>query len=164
VITVKDEMPTSYELLDASGKKVDSGEISAKGARAAGDAVAQKICKIDGVLAVYESKAEPTTGSMTASVVKPAREDEAGDLAMMCKPLAADLMKSTDESQQRRIAAQMYEETLSSKKWRGWMHEWSEKIRKADSGARPALLKGQADELDAAAKTKDCWFVTMLRK
>ncbi len=167
VVQVKDDMPTGWELKDASGKKVDGGDISVKSARAAADMVSQKICRVGGVLAVYDEKA-PQSGSMSAVVVKPAKEDEAGDVATMCKPLSEEIMKiKPDESQQLRIAIQVYEESLTSKKWRGWVRDWAQKMRKADPTAAPGLRKSQGQELETAAKgagIKSCWFATSLAR
>lgn len=167
LVKVKDEMPVGYELRDGTGKKVDEGDINVKSARAAGEAVAQKICRIDGVLAVYEEKAG-AGGTMTVSVVKPAREDEAGDVAAMCKPLSDDIMKiKPDPSQQVRIALDVYTESLTSKKWRAWLHDGAEKVRKASEGERVAARRSLGADLEAAAKTaglKDCWFASSLKK
>jgi hypothetical protein len=161
VIQMKEDMPTGFELADVAGKKVDSGPISEKSARKAIDVLMEKACKVGGVLVVYDATAD---GPMTASIVKPAHEDEAADLAALCKmpsSVAADL----DDAQKRRVAQEAYEGSLSSRKWRGWLFDMTNKARKEEGdAARGAIRKVKADELDGAAKTKDCWFATTLRK
>jgi hypothetical protein len=70
-----------------------------------------------------------------------------------------------DDSQKRRVAVELYEESLTSKRWRGWLFDMSTKMRKADDASRAALFKAKADELDAAhGKNKECWFASALRK
>jgi hypothetical protein len=164
VITVKDSMPTSYELRDASGAKVDAGDVTKKGARAAGDFVAQKSCAIGGVLAVYGAK-PAADGEMVVAVVKPAREDEGADLAALCKEPPAPA--GTDDDQRRRIAVEFYERHLTTTRWRDWLFELSAKLRKSDDAGRTAIRASHAEALTAAAKkasVEDCWFASSLRK
>jgi hypothetical protein len=164
VVVVKDEMPIGYELHDTAGKKVDSGDVDIKTARAAGDYVAGKICKIGGVLAIYDAKAGEG-GQMVTTVVKPAREDEPGDLATLCKEPAG--MASLDDAQKRRAAFDAYEALLTSSKWRSWLFDVYAKLHKAHDDARPAVMAEGGDSLAkaaAAANIKDCWFAASLRK
>jgi hypothetical protein len=164
VITVKDSMPTSYELRDASGAKVDAGEVTLKGARAAGDFVAQKSCAIGGVLAVYGAKPS-ADGPMVVTVVKPAREDEGADLAALCKEPPAPA--GVDDAQRRAIAGEFYERHLTTPKWRDWLFDMNAKVRKSDPAGWPAVRAEHADALSAAAKKAsidDCWFASFVRK
>jgi hypothetical protein len=164
VLTIKDKMPVAYAVLDASGKKVDSGDIDPKlGARKAVDATVEKTCKVGGVLVVYDSNPGPETTSMTGAIIKPAKEDEAADLAALCK-MPSIITADFDDAQKLVVAAQAYEESLTSSKWRSWLRDMSTKLRKADDAARPGIKSSKADELEAASKSKDCWFAVSLKK
>ncbi len=165
IITLKDERPSAFELRDGSGKKVDSGEVTVKSPRAAGAHVAQKICLIGGVLAIYDAK-PAANGTLVATVVKPAREDEGGDVVDLCKEPAG--MTELDEAQKRRAALDVYEERLTSPRWRTWLFEMTSKVRKVDDpAARAAAMTGYVEVLaEAAARSniKDCWFANALLK
>jgi hypothetical protein len=167
VVTTKDEMPTAYELRDLTGAKVDAGAITAKSARAAGDMVAQKICKVHGVLAIFEGKAG-ADGQLVMSVVRPLREDAPGDVAALCKE-PPGLAASLDDGQKRRVAVDAYGQIITTSKWREWLFEMSAKLRKSDDAGRPAIMAANADVLEKAAKDAGvaagaCWFATMLKK
>lgn len=167
VITVKDGMPVGFELRDASGAKVDAGDVSLQSPRAAGDYVAQKVCRIGGVMAVYDG--QPVDGRpMVAIVVKPANEDPASDLADLCKEPIWKGGGGLDEAQKRRVAMATYEERLTSSRWRGWLFDMETKVRKTnDPAARAAAMSASADVLAQAAVSagiKDCWYAGALQK
>jgi hypothetical protein len=154
VITVDGDEPKTFEIHDETGKVV--GTNAAPKGREGREALRNAACRVGGFLVFLEKPAKGAT-SVKAIVLKPAKEDEAGDLAMMCKE--PELPAGLDESQKLRIAVEIFEERLTSTKWRGWLFDMNDETRRgADDAAHVATKKKRGAELQAAAGKGTCWF------
>lgn len=165
VVAVKDGQPTAFEAHDASGKVVASKAAPANG-EAARALLVSLTCQLGGLVATFEGD-PPKQGVATATlpVLKPRAPDERADLATMCKPPEGlpTGPDGPDELQEVRIAFDVYQESLTTPKWRGWLVDLLEASRKAtDDAARLKVRKAKSDELKAAAGAAKiggaCWF------
>lgn len=167
VVRVVDGRPTSLDVRDASGKSLGSQPVAADATGpAAREAIAAATCRAGAVLAISPAE-PPKSGDVQLALVKPAKEDEPGDLGMLCTQ-PAEITPDFDPSQRVVIAAAGYEERLTSARWRGWLFSIRASLRTASTDADRVTIrrKGGAD-LSAAAKsqgTASCWFATELSR
>jgi hypothetical protein len=168
VVKVVDGRPASVDVRDASGKSLGSQAVAADATGpAARQAIAAATCRAGGVLAITPGAEPPKNGDLQLSLVKPAKEDEPGDLGMLCtKPL--EVTSDFDPSQRVVIAAAIYEERLTSARWRGWLFSTRASLHEASTDAdRVTIRRKSAADLAAAAKsagTATCWFATELSR
>ena len=161
VVKIEGDKPTTIEIKDSSGK-VTSTEPAPKTPKEMREAMRLTTCKAGGYLAVVSGAPPKGATTMTFAVLNPVREDEAGDLASMCKE-PAEIPADFDPSPKLAVAAQLFEERLTSAKWRGWLLGLSEELRSADDAARVTIKKTHGAVLADAAKGS-CWFATQLTR
>ncbi len=158
--TIEGDRLVKLELKDASGKVVAT-ETPGADKVAGRKAIADAPCKLGGVLLVVPAKEQP--GLTTLKVYKPAKEDEAGDVALMCTN-PAEIPADFDDSQRARVAVALFEERLTSSRWRAWLADMSAELAAAsDEAGWIAIKRKRAPELKSAAKG-DCWFATQLAR
>lgn len=165
VVHVNAGSPASLELKDATGKVVATETLPAakKDAR---EPIRLAVCKTGGVLGVVQGgKPAPDATSVTLLTYKPAKEDEAGDVALLCT-MPGDIPPDFDESQRMRVAAMMFEERLSSPKWRIWLSDMGAKLRDASDTDAMAIKRKHGTELQGAAgpDRRACWFAAQLAR
>ncbi|HEY8091234.1 MAG TPA: hypothetical protein VIF09_25400 [Polyangiaceae bacterium] len=159
VVQVAAGKPVSLEVKDASGKTVQpSGPIDASSPRAAREAMRLAACTAGGLVFVVGAP-PPETGAFPIAVLKPVKEDEAGDLAMLCAE-PKDMPPGMDPSQKATIAAQMYGERLTSTRYRGWLRRLDKAVHADDAAGRAQSV----DELARSAGKSGCWFAEMVRR
>lgn len=165
VVALKDGQPTSFEAHDANGKVVASKAAPSEG-EAARAMLSALTCQVGGLVALFEGE-PPKHGvtTVTLPVLKPRAADEKLDLATMCKPPEGlpTGPNGPDEFQKVRIAFDVYQESLTTPKWRAWLVDLLDASRKAtDDTARLKVRKAKSDELKAAATSvgvaSPCWF------
>ena len=160
VITMVDGKPTTIEIRDTAGKSTPSPPIDASSPEASRENLLKAVCLAGGVLGVVAGK-PPKSGTMTIDTVRPAKEDPAGDLALLCsepKDMSADL----DPSQRVVVARQRYGEQLTSARYRGWIHHLSIAVRNENAADKASHLDTLTADAKAAGKTS-CWFADALR-
>lgn len=161
VVAIEGDKPKTIEIKDAAGK-VTSTEPAPATPKEMREATRLATCKAGGYLAVIVGAPPKGAASMTLAVLKPAREDEAGDVAVMCKE-PSEIPADFDPAQKLVVAAQLFEERLTSSKWRGWLLGMTGELRAADDAARVAIKKKHGAALADAAKGS-CWFATQLTR
>jgi hypothetical protein len=154
---VADGKPVSMQVQDSSGKTVSSGPVDSSSPQAAREAMRQGACAAGGLVFVVGGK-PPESGPFPLAVFRPAKEDEAGDLAQLCAE-PRDMPTGVDASQKATIAAQMYGERLTSTRYRAWLHHLDRAVHADDAAGRSKSL----DELAKDAKGA-CWFADALRR
>lgn len=158
--TIEADRLVKLELKDSAGKVVATESPGAD--KVAGrKAIADAPCKLGGVLLVVPAKEQP--GLTVLKVYKPAKEDEAGDVATMCT-MPSDIPADFDESQRVRVAVAIFEERLTSPRWRTWLADMTAELAAAsDDAGAIAIKRKRAPELKSAAKG-DCWFAAQLAR
>ena len=119
-------------------------------------------CKIDGVLLVLDG-APANDGVHSVTVLRPAREDERGDVALLCNKPA--IPSAPDDAALWRATLDAFAERLTSTRWRTWLFDLDASIFGRRGDDDEPLRK--ADELEAAAKSAGiaaCWTSTELRR
>ena len=163
-----DGQPTAIEARDVSGKAIASKPAPRSG-REAQALIAELTCKLGGLLAALDGPEPPKDGPATATlfVIKPALSDEKLDVAILCKE-PDDLPADADESQKTAIAFQMFQERLTTQRWRAWLKDLVAENRTTEGSARVTMRKRRADELhehaEGAGITGACWFEAALRR
>jgi hypothetical protein len=160
VIIMVDGKPTSVEIRDASGKSAPSPPIDAATPEASRENLRKAVCLAGGVLGVVAGK-PPRSGTMTIDTVRPAREDPAADLALLCSE-PRDLTADLDPSQKVTIARVKYGEQLTSARYRGWLHHLSVAVHDENAAEKASQLDTLSADAKAAGKTS-CWFPDTLR-
>jgi hypothetical protein len=115
-------------------------------------------CRLGGVLYVAPH-GKPGETPIEMKVYRAASPSESEDLKKLCS--MPEVPEGMPASHQRRIAVEIYGETLTSGTWRSW---WNELRQESDRPA-PDVRKKQGKVLAdaaAAANLKDCWFATNL--
>ncbi len=162
VVSVAAGKPTTLDVKDASGKVLGSETLPAA-KNDAREPIRLAVCKTGGVLGVVQGgKPAPDATSVTLLTYKPAKEDETADVAMLCV-MPGDIPPDFDESQRMRVAAMMFEERLTSPRWRTWLFDMSAELRDAGDAAAVAIKRKHGTELQGAAKGS-CWFATQLSR
>ncbi len=165
-ITLSADKPTGAILRDASRKPVMTDPMPSDGERAT-EWMLKSACAV-GAVFLYLPKEQQTIkdGPVVVSLLRPAKEDEAGDLAMLCHE-PAGVPADFDPTQKLMVAVVQYDESLTSSRWRGWLRGMDVEMKKASGPDARRAIKGKgADELDAAAKKQglgSCWLATALR-
>lgn len=162
VVHVNAGAPGTLEVKDAAGSVLATETLPAakKDAR---EPIRLAVCKTGGVLGVIQGgKPDPGATSVTLLTYKPAKEDEAGDVALLCT-MPGDIPADFDESQRMRVAAMIYEERLTSPKWRTWLTGMGAELRDAADTDAMAIKRKHGTELQGAAKGA-CWFATQLSR
>jgi hypothetical protein len=163
---IEDDHAKSFELRDARDNVIESKPAPKGDAKASLAMLEAWTCKLGGVLAALDGDLPTQTGTALFFVLKPAAEDEKADLVLFCKP-PEDLPDALEDAQQTRLAFDIYEERLTTKKWRLWLRDLGTKSGALEGAARVAMRAKKADELAAGAKKagiKSCWFEQRLRK
>jgi hypothetical protein len=161
VVTVAGGKPTSIEVHDASGKAVGSSPVDASSPEASRESLRKAVCKAGGLLGVVLGK-PPESGTTRIAVVRPAKEDEAGDITMLCTE-PSDIPADFDPSQKVAVARQMYEEKLTSTRFRSWLHGLDKAVKADDQAEKARRLDDLSAQAKAAGK-QACWFADTLRK
>jgi hypothetical protein len=160
VATVAGDRLVKLVLKDARGEVVAT-ETPQAGKAAGRKAIADAPCKVGGVLLVVPAKEQE--GDTTMRIYKPAKEDEPGDVAQMCT-MPSEIPESFDESQRARVAVAIFEERLTSPRWRAWLADMSAELEAtSDDSAMVAIKRKRGAELQAAGK-RDCWFASQLAR
>ncbi len=162
VVNVVAGKPSTLDVKDASGKVLSTEALPAakKDAR---EPIRRAVCKTGGVLGVLQGgKPARDAPTITLLTYKPAKEDEAGDVAMLCT-MPVDIPGDFDASQRLRVAAMMYEERLTSPRWRTWLTDMGAELRDASDAAEAAIKHKHGAELQGAANG-DCWFAKQLSR
>jgi hypothetical protein len=161
-VTIADDRPTRIAVADASGKSLGEQAVEAQKPEDARRALREAVCRAGGVVGVLEGK-PPKSGTATIAVVRPAKEDEAGDVAMLCKE-PAGMPADLDAGQKMRVAFETYDEQLTSAKWRGWLHDMSEEMEREGDAGRATVRKKYGATLESApGAPKPCWFASRLK-
>lgn len=167
-ITTADKKTSSAELRDASGHVVTRPSAPSD-AGAFKTWMAESVCAVGGYVLVLDGAAVQAAekgGKTTLEgvVVRPGKDDEAADLATLCAEPKLALPADAPPLKRFVAATEEYGETLTSKRWRGWLFTT---MGYGSFDVAPPPKAHQADELDAAAKQANlgtCWFATMLRE
>ncbi len=162
VVNVAAGKPSTLDVKDASGKVLGTETLPAakKDAR---EPIRLAVCKTGGVIGVVQGgKPAPDATSVTLLTYKPAKEDEAGDVALLCT-MPGDIPPDFDESQRMRVAAMIYEERLTSPRWRTWLTGMGAELRDAAEADATTIKRKHGTELQGAAKGA-CWFATQLSR
>lgn len=160
VVTMDGETPKHLEAKDASGKSTMNTDLTSDN-KASKDLMSKAICSA-GALAAVAPKGKPT-GAVTLALVKPTSSDPKEDVKQMCTP-PSDMPADLDAFQIMRVAIAGYDESFVSGKWRKWLRDMTSELGKApDDNAKIAIKAKHADELDAVAPSKPCWFADALR-
>jgi hypothetical protein len=160
VITFVDGKTTSVEIRDTSGKSVSSPPIDAGTPEASRENVRKAVCLAGGVLGVVAGK-PPKSGTIIIDTLRPAKEDAAADLALLCSE-PTDMLTDADPSQKVTIARHMYGERLTSARYRGWLHHLSVAVHDENATQRSSQIAILSADAKAAGKTS-CWFADSLR-
>jgi hypothetical protein len=125
--------------------------------RAALDVMLRGVCDLGGE--VYWLDGKPVEGKPVRMLVaRYTKHDEAGDVATICAPFRAlkDPRSGApiddsgyDDYQRARLRAAIASESMTSPKWRLWLHDYGHALFTSDTAACHAKL----DELRAAAPT-----------
>lgn len=159
----RDSGTLTVTLVDDHPTKIGDQAIQAQTAEDARRALRDAVCRAGGVLGVLEGK-PPKNGVATIAVVVPAKEDEAADVALLCKE-PKGMPRDLDDPQRLRIAFETYSEQLSSTKWRGWLFDMTDELAHADDAARRAIRKKYAATLKKApGASASCWFAAGLER
>jgi hypothetical protein len=169
VVATRDGEPTSIELRDGAERRVDT-KARPPNREEARDLLERAVCQLGGLLAVLDGPepAREGTGTTNLVVLKPAVPDAKNDVAMLCNE-PAGMPGAADPIQRVRMAFTLYEETLTTGRWRAWLRDLADEhsTRANDDAARRAARERAAAELDAAAAREGpspCWFAAGLRK
>jgi hypothetical protein len=160
IVTLADGKPTAIEIRDATGKAGPPVPLVTTSPEASRENLRTTICLAGGVLGVLPGK-PPKSGTVTLDVIRPSKEDVAGDLAILCsepKGLTSDL----DDSQKVVIARQIYGEQLTSVRYRGWLHHLG-LLRGASDADKARQFEILAADAKAAGKS-GCWFADVRRQ
>jgi hypothetical protein len=160
VATVAGNSLVKLVLKDSRGEVVATETLA--GDRAAGrKAIADAPCKVGGVLLVVPAKEQE--GETTMRIYKPEKADEPGDVAQMCT-MPSEIDESFDESQRARVAVAIFEQRLTSPRWRAWLADMSAELEAtSDESAMTAIKRKRGAELQAVGK-RDCWFAAQLAR
>jgi hypothetical protein len=173
-ISVNETDVTKVELKDGTGKAVPTENAPKDKSGDFKTFITTSTCKVGGIFAVIDEAknkgaAGAKSGTLAIDLYKPAKDDEPGDIASLCtRPAILEkLGKEIDPSQEPRVAAAFYEESLTSQKWRAWQLTMEREFSKVeDEKGLVAIKKAKADELERAAKASgktSCWFADALR-
>jgi hypothetical protein len=161
VVGVSGGKPTTIEVHDASGKVLGKHPADATSPEASRESLRQAVCEAGGFLGVLLGK-PPSSGTTKISVLRPAKEDEAADLTLMCNE-PKDMPADFDLSQRVVVARHMYEEVLTSKRYRSWLHGMDNAVKSDDQAEKARRIDDLSAQAKAAGK-QTCWFADNLRK
>jgi hypothetical protein len=161
VVSVAGGKPTSIEVRDASGKVLGTRQADTSSPEASRESLRKAVCEAGGILGVVLGK-PPESGTTRIAAVRPAKEDEAGDLERLCAE-PREIPPDFDLSQRVVVARAIYEETLTSRRYRSWLHGMDKAV-KADDRAEKARRVGELSAWAKAAGKQACWFPDTLQK
>jgi hypothetical protein len=162
LVTMQGGKPVTAELRNGTGQVLDTLKIGpGLDSRAI---LEQATCRLGGVL--YEVPAgKPVDGPVELKVLRAASPNEAEDLRRICSQ--PDMPEGFDPSQQARVAVEIFQETLTSPKWRTWLHQLKTEIRgAADDAAAAGIRHKYGADLASTANAggrQDCWFAARLQ-
>lgn len=173
-ISVTEKEVTKVELKDVAGKVVPTENTPKDKDADFKSFIVASTCKVGGVFAVIDEQknkgaAAAKSGTLVIDLYRPEKDDEPGDVALLCArpPILDKAPKDLDPSQEIRIAASFYEESLTSQKWRSWLMTMSRDLSKAEEEKVAVGIKtAKAEELERAGKAAgkgSCWFANGLR-
>jgi hypothetical protein len=160
VVAVQGQEPASVEVRDASGRSIETVKVTNK--KEMRSLAAKMTCRVGGVLYLAPA-GKPVDGMLEMKVLAAASQDPTRDLQSFCG--VPEMPQGFDPSQQRRVAVEIYEESLGTTRWREWLFTLSSKLQSAPEQEGAALRKKAGEELAAAAKQagiQECWFATSL--
>ena len=154
--------PISAELRDAAGRVLDTLKIDPGQDTHA--LFAQAACRLGGVL--FQAPADkPADGTVEWKVLRPAAPNESEDLRRICSQ--PDIPAGFEPSQELSVAVQIFEQSLTSAKWRAWIHRLKAELGGASEPAAATSTRQKfATDLAPAASAAgltDCWFAARLR-
>jgi hypothetical protein len=165
-LTSQGGKPVSLEARDASGAVVVPKRALPEATADAMKAMLGAICAAGAVVAVVPRPKPPPDGSADLALLRPGAPNEAADVTALCTE--PELGSDLDDSQKVRVAVQVYEETLTSPKWRGWLLDFHEEMMRLEDRDRAvALRRAKGAELTSMAAPNgatDCWFARMLAR
>src|SRR5688572_4106317 len=126
IVTIEDRSTKSFEIQDANGKVLESKPAPKGDPKKSLALVEEATCKLGGMLAALDSDLPNQEGTAVFLVLKPNAEDEKADVVMLCK-LPEAMPDGIDGVQEMRLAFDLYEERLTTKKWRAWLKDLGEK-------------------------------------
>jgi hypothetical protein len=168
VVALADGQPTSFEAQDASGTVLES-KPAPKNGKAARELIENLTCRLGGLIALLDGPEPSKEGAATASmiVLRPIAPDERADISVLCAA-PSGMPAGAGESQKLRIALALFDERLTSLRWRAWLRDLAVASADTEGAARIATRTSKADELRAAAdRTRvngACWLETLLRR
>ena len=138
--------------IEAKGKggAVTKTPIDCKGGKDVRDAMQKAVCSLGGdvfwLAGAAPSDANPVADFSVGRYTKP---DEAADLKLVCAPFAALPLpdgktldpSSLDDSQRAHVRVMILEQTLTSRKWRLWLHDFPNARDAAIATLRDAAKK-----------------------
>lgn len=167
-IAVQSGRPTKLTLVDAGGKTlasetpVDEKDIAKQ--------ITSLTCRAGTWLAIPGAPPprDKADAEVTFALYRPAKSDEAADVALLCTMPREAADPSADESQRAAIAAEVYSERLSTVRYRSWFYELDRELGAAQSDTDRITVKQRngtklASLLKASkAAPPDCWFAKVL--
>lgn len=166
-IAVQSGRPTKLTLVDAGGKTVasetpvDEKDIAKQ--------ITSLTCRANAWLAVPGTPPprDKTDAEVSFTLYRPAKNDEAADVALLCTMPKEAADPSADESQRAAIAAEVYSERLSTIRYRSWFYELDRELGAAQSETdRITVKQNNGAKLASLLKTSkappDCWFAKVL--
>jgi hypothetical protein len=162
VVTMQGGKPASAELRDGTGHVVDTIKIAP--GQDGHVILEQATCRLGGVL--YQVPGgKPPDGPVELKVLRAAAPNESEDLRKLCSH--PDIPEGFDQAQEVRVAVEIFDESLTSPKWRTWMHQLKADIRSAaDDAAAAGIRRKYSTDLASAAKAggvQECWFASRMQ-
>ena len=166
-IAVQSGRPTKLTLADAGGKAlatetpVDEKDIAKQ--------ITSLACRAGTWLAVPGTPPprDKADAEVTFALYRPAKSDDAADVALLCSMPKEAADPSADESQRAAIAAEVYSERLSTVRYRSWFYELDRELGAAQTDTDRITVKQNngvklASLLKASKAAPDCWFAKVL--
>lgn len=167
VVAVKSGRPTKLTLVDAGGKTlasetpVDERDIAKQ--------ITSLTCRANAWLAVPGTPPprDKADAEVSFTLHRPARSDEAADVALLCTMPREAADPSADEPQRAAIAAEVYSERLTTVRYRSWFYELDRELGAAQSDTDRITVKQKhgaklASLLGTSKAAPDCWFAKVL--
>lgn len=152
VVTSRGGHAVSVELRDAAGRVVESGALAKE------SDLLSKPCKVGGVL-LFAERPPAADGASTLVLLRPSVEDPSADVVSLCtKPEGLPL--GDDGGFHWAFARDTYAERLTSTRWRKWLFELDEDLRR-DKPTAERAKRQKGDELEAAAKPPGAGIVVL---